>query len=58
MKKEFFNIIIGRTLVRSPMNVPGRVVHGNLQDQMSLPDITENIQVNRKTGRLSRPYLK
>ena len=32
-------------LVKNLMNVPGKDVLGNLQDQMSLQDTTENIQV-------------
>ena len=37
--------ILEPILVKNLMNVPGKDVLGNLQDQMSLQDTTENIQV-------------
>ena len=35
------------------MNVPGKDVLGNLQDQMSLQDITENILVSARHKKIA-----
>ena len=45
-------------LVKNLMNVPGKDVLGNLQDQMSLQDTTENIQVMMTIFKNYRKILK
>ena len=45
-------------LVKNLMNVPGKDVLGNLQDQMSLQDTTENIQVMMTIIKNYRKILK